>query len=450
MTGNASREQPRHSSKNTYRGHRRSDGKANPAMTASLFPMSERARAIDARLAEFMATQVLPAEREFMIWDGDPNRRWTVPPILESLKIKARAEGLWNLFLPDATHGSGLGNLDYAPLAERMGRSLIASEIFNCSAPDTGNMEVLHQFGSAEQKAQWLKPLLNGEIRSAFAMTEPDVASSDATNIALPITRDGDHFVLNGRKWWTTGAGDPRCRILIVMGVTRPDAASHRRQSMVLVPMATPGVKMLRPLQVFGYDDAPHGHVELAFENARVPVTHLIHEEGSGFEIAQARLGPGRIHHCMRLIGLAQRALEAMIERARSRVAFGAPLGQHGMAQQAIALSRCEIEQARLLTLQAAAALDARGSQNAKAAGATSAEAHAIIQRSRDLIGMIKIVAPSMACRVIDRAIQIHGGAGLSQDHFLAAAYAGARSLRLADGPDEVHIAALARSMLKA
>ncbi|MFA6220666.1 MAG: acyl-CoA dehydrogenase family protein, partial [Erythrobacter sp.] len=351
----------------------------------------------------------------------------------EELKVRARAVGLWNLFLPDPAHGPGLSNLEYARLAERMGRSMIASEIFNCSAPDTGNMEVLHNFASKEQQTQWLTPLLAGEIRSAFAMTEPDVASSDATNIRLPIERDGDEFVLNGRKWWTTGAGDPRCRILIVMGVTSPTAAPHRRQSMVLVPMATPGVSVVRPLRVFGYDDAPFGHAEMAFENVRVPVGNLIHTEGSGFEIAQARLGPGRIHHCMRLIGLAQRALEAMIERARTRVAFGVPLGQLGMAQEAIALSRCEIEQARLLTLQAAATLDSRGGKGAK-----------------DLIGMIKIVAPRMACAVIDRAIQIHGGGGLSQDHFLAQAYAGARSLRLADGPDEVHLAALARSMLKA
>ncbi|MFA6987331.1 MAG: acyl-CoA dehydrogenase family protein, partial [Arenimonas sp.] len=351
----------------------------------------------------------------------------------EELKVRARAVGLWNLFLPDPAHGPGLSNLEYARLAERMGRSMLASEIFNCSAPDTGNMEVLHNFASREQQAQWLTPLLAGEIRSAFAMTEPDVASSDATNIRLPIERDGDEFVLNGRKWWTTGAGDPRCRILIVMGVTSPTAPPHRRQSMVLVPMATPGVSVVRPLRVFGYDDAPFGHAEMAFENVRVPVGNLIHTEGSGFEIAQARLGPGRIHHCMRLIGLAQRALDAMVERARTRVAFGVPLGQLGMAQEAIAVSRCEIEQARLLTLQAAATLDSRGGKGAK-----------------DLIGMIKIVAPRMACAVIDRAIQIHGGGGLSQDHFLAQAYAGARSLRLADGPDEVHLAALARSMLKA
>jgi acyl-CoA dehydrogenase len=398
-----------------------------------LFPMSERVQALDAKLAEFMDAYVYPAEAEFAIWDHDPAHRWQIPPLLEELKAKARAVGLWNLFFPGAGHGPGLSNLEYARLAERMGRSLIASEIFNCSAPDTGNMEVLHNFASPEQQAQWLRPLLAGEIRSAFAMTEPDVASSDATNIELPIVRDGDHYVLNGRKWWTTGAGDPRCQILIVMGVTNPDEAPHRRQSMVLVPMATPGVSVVRPLRVFGYDDAPHGHVEMAFDNVRVPVGNLIHTEGSGFEIAQARLGPGRIHHCMRLIGLAERALETMLVRARNRVAFGKPIGQLGMTQEAIALSRCEIEQARLLTLQAAATLDAVGNKGAK-----------------DLIGMIKIVAPRMACAVIDRAMQVHGAGGLSQDHFLAQAYAGARSLRLADGPDEVHIAALARSLLKA
>ena len=326
-------------------------------MTA-LFPMSTRVKEIDDRLAAFIDTHVLPAEREFAQWDHDAGKRWTIPPLLETLKAKAKSAGLWNLFLPDPQHGSGLNNLEYARLAERMGRSLIASEIFNCSAPDTGNMEVLHMFGNAEQKAQWLTPLLAGDIRSAFAMTEPDVASSDATNIGLPILRDGDHFVLNGRKWWTTGAGDPRCKILIVMGVTSPDAPAHRRQSMLLVPMATPGVRVVRPLQVFGYDDAPHGHVEMAFENVRVPVGNLLHEEGSGFAIAQARLGPGRIHHCMRSIGLAQRALDMMVARARSRIAFGKPIGEHGMAQEAIALSRCEIEQARLLTLQAAATLD--------------------------------------------------------------------------------------------
>jgi acyl-CoA dehydrogenase len=414
-----------------------------------LFPFSERARALDTALGAFMAAQILPAESEFADWDRDPQKRWTIPPVLESLKAKAKSAGLWNLFLADADHGAGLSNLEYARLAERMGRSLFASEIFNCSAPDTGNMEVLHLFGSAEQKARWLEPLLAGEIRSAFAMTEPAVASSDATNIQLPIIRDGDDFVLNGRKWWTTGAADPRCQVLIVMGVTSPDAPAHRRQSMVLVPMATAGVRVVRALQVFGYDDAPQGHAEIAFDNVRVPAANLIHAEGSGFEIAQARLGPGRIHHCMRLIGLAQRALEMMVERARSRVAFGVPLGQHGMAQEAIALSRCEIEQARLLTLQAAAMLDAVGEQRKNGVDARAPEARALLQRSRDLIGMIKIVAPRMACAVIDRAMQMHGGGGLSQDHFLAQASAGARSLRLADGPDEVHIAALARSMLK-
>jgi acyl-CoA dehydrogenase len=313
-----------------------------------------------------------------------------------------------------------------------MGRVPWAPEVFNCSPPDTGNMEVLARYGTPAQKAAWLTPLLNAEIRSVFCMTEPAVASSDATNIAATIVRDGDSYLLNGRKWWTTGAGDPRCALLIVMGVTDPDAAPHRRQSMVLVPMDTPGVRVLRPLTVFGYDDAPHGHVEIAFDDVRVPAANLLGAPGSGFEIAQARLGPGRIHHCMRLIGLAQRALETMIARARTRNAFGRPLGGHGMAQEAIALSRCEIEQARLLTLQAAAALDAHGNKGAK-----------------DLIGMIKIVAPRMACAVIDRAMQMHGAGGLSQDHFLAQAYAGARSLRIADGPDEVHLSALARSMLK-
>jgi acyl-CoA dehydrogenase len=398
----------------------------------SLFPMSDRARALDAKLAQFMAEHVTPAEADFAAWDADPAKRWTIPPLLEALKSKAHAAGLWNLFLP-GDHGCGLSNLDYAPLAERMGRTVFAPEVFNCSAPDTGNMEVLHLFGNAPQKARWLAPLLKGEIRSAFAMTEPEVASSDATNIRLPIVRDGAQYVLNGRKWWTTGAGDPRCKVLIVMGVTNPDAPAHQRQSMVLVPMDTPGLKVVRPLQVFGYDDAPHGHVELAFESVRVPVANLIHTEGSGFEIAQARLGPGRIHHCMRLIGLAERAFEAMVFRARTREAFGQPLATLGMAQEAIALSRCEIDQARLLTLQAASVLDEFGTKGA-----------------RHLIAMIKIVAPRMACAVIDRAIQMHGAGGLSQDHFLAAAYAGARSLRLADGPDEVHIAALARALVKA
>jgi acyl-CoA dehydrogenase len=407
------------------------------SLSGSQFQHGERSRALAEKLAVFMQEQVLPAEAVFAAWDADPATRWTVPPLLETLKARARAEGLWNLFLPDPTHGAGLGNLDYAPLAECMGRSLIAPEVFNCSAPDTGNMEVLAQFGSAEQQSRWLQPLLEGRIRSAFAMTEPDVASSDATNIAMRIERDGDHYLLDGRKWWTTGAGDPRCALLVVMGVTDPGAAPHRRQSMLLVPMDTPGIRVERPLQVFGYDDAPHGHVELRFDDVRVPAGNLLQDEGSGFAIAQARLGPGRIHHCMRLVGLAQRALDAMVERARDRVAFGQPIGAHGMAQDMIAASRCEVEQARLLTLQAAAALDAAG------------EAGARDPLARDCIGMIKIVAPRMACAVIDRAIQLHGAGGLSQDHFLAHAYAAARALRLADGPDEVHVAALARSMLK-
>jgi acyl-CoA dehydrogenase len=409
-----------------------------PHAPASLFLFSDRSRRLQVEVRRFLDEKILPAETALQAHAADPATRWTIPPLIETLKDAAKAQGLWNLFLPphaahgDAAHGAGLSNLDYAPIAEITGRSLFAPEVFNCSAPDTGNMEVLLQFATPEQQAPWLPGLLDGRIRSAFAMTEPAVASSDATNIALPIVRDGDDLVLDGRKWWTTGAGDPRCKLLIVMGVTDPDAPAHRRQSMVLVPMDTPGVRVLRPLTVFGYDDAPHGHVEIEFANVRVPVAHLLGASGSGFEIAQARLGPGRIHHCMRLIGLAQRALEAMVARARSREAFGRPLGGHGMAQEAIALSRCEIEQARLLTLQAAAALDAHGNKGAK-----------------DLIGMIKIVAPRMACAVIDRAMQLHGAGGLSQDHFLAQAYAGARSLRLADGPDEVHLAALARAMLK-
>ncbi len=416
--------------------HRATPDPETPMTTprpATLFPFSDRSRDLQAKVAAFVAEKIIPSEAEFAAHDADPATRWTPVPRMQALKAEAQAAGLWNLFLPDARLGAGLSNLDYAPIAELTGRSLHAPEAFNCSAPDTGNMEVLAHFASPEQQAPWLPKLLAGEIRSAFAMTEPDVASSDATNIAMPIVREGDEFVINGRKWWTTGAGHPHCEILIVMGVTDPDAPVHRRQSMVLVPMATPGVRVVRPLTVFGYDDAPHGHVEMAFENVRVPVANLLRETGSGFEIAQARLGPGRIHHCMRLIGMAQRALEMMVERARHREAFGRPLGGHGMAQEAIALSRCDIEQARLLTLQAAAALDAHGNKGAK-----------------DLIGMIKIVAPRMACAVVDRAMQVHGGGGLSQDHFLAQAYAGARSLRLADGPDEVHIAALARSMLKA
>ncbi len=398
---------------------------------STLFSYSARGIALQKQLADFMRESVLPAEPAVQAWQADPATRWLPCPSIEALKKQAQSAGLWNLFLPNATHGAGLTNLDYAPLAEQMGRVLWASEVFNCNAPDTGNMEVLAHFASEEQKARWLAPLLRGEIRSAFAMTEPEVASSDATNIALGITADGNDYVLNGRKWWITGAGDPRCSILIVMGVTNPDAEKHARHSMLLVPMATPGLRVIRALEAFGFDDAPSGHMELAFDNVHVPKSNIIGTEGSGFALAQARLGPGRIHHCMRLIGLAQRALELMVERAKTRIAFGKPLGAMGMAQEAIALSRCEIEQARLLTLNAAAKLDAMGNKGAK-----------------DEIGMIKIIAPRMAQQVIDHAIQLYGAEGL-QHPFLPHALVGARCLRLADGPDEVHIASLARGMLK-
>jgi acyl-CoA dehydrogenase len=394
-------------------------------------PKRHDAAELQRRLVDFMRDHIYPAEAEVAAWQSDPQTRWLPCPLIETLKSRARDAGLWNLFLPDAEHGAGLSNRDYAPMAEQMGRVLWASEVFNCNAPDTGNMEVLAHFGNDAQKAQWLAPLLRGQIRSAFAMTEPEVASSDATNIALSIRADGSDYVLNGRKWWITGAGDPRCAILIVMGVTNPEADKHARHSMVLVPLDTPGVSVVRALEAFGFDDAPSGHMELAFDNVRVPKASLIGAEGSGFALAQARLGPGRIHHCMRLIGLAQRAQELMIERAKSRIAFGKPLGAQGMAQEMIALSHCEIAQARLLTLNAAAMLDAGGNKAAK-----------------NEIGMIKIVAPRMALQVIDRAIQLFGAEGL-QHPFLPHAWAGARCLRLADGPDEVHIASLARGLLK-
>ena len=401
-------------------------------MALSLFPQSDKARMLGGRISSFMRDRIEPAEAEYFEHVARPGQRWTIPPVMERLKSQARTDGLWNLFLPDPALGGGLSNLDYAPLAEITGRSPLAPEVFNCNAPDSGNMEVLLHYGSDAQKSRWLTPLLAGQIRSAFAMTEPDVASSDATNIATRIARDGDQYIVDGRKWWTTGAMDPRCAVFIVMGVTNPDAEPHRRHAMILVPRDAPGVTIVRPLEVFGYDDAPHGHAEVLFHRVRVPAENLVLGEGRGFEIAQGRLGPGRIHHCMRLIGLAQRALESMLVRANARVAFGRPLAAQGAVRDAIAQSRCEVEQARLLTLAAAAALDRDGIKGAK-----------------DAIGMIKIVAPRMACAVIDRAIQIHGGAGLSGDRFLAHAYAGARSLRLADGPDEVHIAALAKSMLK-
>jgi acyl-CoA dehydrogenase len=388
--------------------------------------LSPRARELLQSLESFMDRRVLPNESavDAAIAAGG----WTPVPLIEELKQEARGAGLWNLFLPDSGPGPGLSVRDYASLAESMGRVWWASEVFNCSAPDTGNMEVLLHYGSEAQQQRWLEPLLEGRIRSCFAMTEPDVASSDATNIQARIRREGADYVISGRKWWISGAGDPRCAVAIVMGRTEPDAPPHRQQSMILVPMDTPGVSVKRMLSVFGYDDAPHGHGEIEFTDARVPADHLIGVAGQGFEIAQSRLGPGRIHHCMRLIGLAERALGLMCRRARERVAFGRPLAEQGMAREAIARSRLEIDQARLLVLRTAHLIDTAGAKLA-----------------RREIAMIKAVAPAMALGVIDRAIQIHGAAGVSQDTFLARAWSIARTLRIADGPDEVHLESVAR-----
>jgi acyl-CoA dehydrogenase len=404
------------------------------------FGYSPRTQDLQARVQRFMDEHVYPAEAAYaaeLEANTAAGKRWTPLETIEKLKPKARAAGLWNLFLPpsaDGTHdtagdyGIGLSNQEYAPLAELMGRVPWSSEVFNCSAPDTGNMETIVRYGSAEHKKRWLEPLLAGEIRSAFAMTEPAVASSDATNIEAKIERQGDEYVINGRKWWTSGAGDPRCKVYIFMGKTDTSAPRHSQQSMILVPADAKGITVLRPLQVFGYDDAPHGHMEVLFENVRVPASNILLGEGRGFEIAQGRLGPGRIHHCMRLIGLAERALELMCRRATQRVAFGRPISDQGVTRERIAEARCMIDQARLLTLKAAWMMDVAGNKTAQAE-----------------IAMIKVVAPTMACKVIDWAMQVHGGAGMCQDFPLAYFYTAARTLRYADGPDEVHRNAIAK-----
>jgi acyl-CoA dehydrogenase len=396
-----------------------------------MFELSPKSRELRERLIAFFERHITPNEALFHQQIAE--HRWGVPAIVAELKVKARAEGLWNLFLPESALGAGLTNLEYAPLCEVMGRSPgFGPEVFNCSAPDTGNMEVLARYGTKAQQDQWLIPLLEGRIRSCFSMTEPAVASSDATNIRSTIVRDGDDYVINGHKWWISGAGDPRCTISIFMGQSNPDAPMHQRQSMILVPMDTKGVTVTRMLHVFGYDDAPHGHAEILFENVRVPAGNMLLGEGRGFEIAQGRLGPGRIHHCMRSIGVAERALESMCRRVTSRVAFGKTLAEQGTIRRDIADSRIEIDQARLLTMRAAHLMDTVGNKAARAE-----------------IAMIKVVAPNVALRVLDRAIQAHGAAGVSQDTFLAHAWASSRTLRLADGPDEVHLEAIAKIELK-
>jgi len=408
------------------------------------FSYSPKTQELQGKLLRVMDDHIYPNECRF--WaeieaNTKAGKRWTPLTMIDELKVKAKAQGLWNLFLPPTAGGAhaaanshageyavGLSNQDYAPLAEIMGRVPWASEVFNCSAPDTGNMETIVRYGTAEHKTRWLEPLLAGEMRSAFAMTEPDVASSDATNVSSRIERDGDDYVINGRKWWISGAGDPRCKIYIFMGKSSPEAPRHSQQSMILVPADTPGVKIIRPLQVFGYDDAPHGHCEITFENVRVPASNMLLGEGRGFEIAQGRLGPGRIHHCMRLVGLAERSLELMCRRATARVAFGKTVASQTVTQERIAEARCMIDQARLLTLKAAWMMDVAGNKTAKAE-----------------IAMIKVVAPQMACKVIDWAMQVHGGGGMCEDFPLAYFYTMARTLRFADGPDEVHRNSIAK-----
>jgi acyl-CoA dehydrogenase len=398
----------------------------------TLPPPSAKAVEIGERVKAFMDEHIYPAEAVYERQLNESQDRWQSPPIMAELKTKAKKAGLWNMFLPKKHFPDSLTNLEYASICETLGRSPIGPEPFNCSAPDTGNMETLILYATPEQKKQWLEPLMDGQIRSAFAMTEPAVASSDATNIRSQIVRDGDHYVINGRKWWTSGAPDHRCKIMIFMGHTDPEAEPHKRQSMVLVPMDTPGVKMLRPLHVLGYDDAPHGHGEVLFENVRVPVSNILLGEGRGFEIAQGRLGPGRIHHCMRTIGLAERALETMCQRALSRTAFGKTIAEQGVTRQWIAESRMEIDQSRLLTLHAAHMMDTVGNKAA-----------------RNEIAMIKVVAPKMAQKLVDRAIQVHGAGGVSQDFHLAYAYARTRTMRIVDGPDAVHEETVAKLELR-